>query len=92
MKSPVLVTALVLAASLAACRGSAADWVKGKFTQFSETAQDVASTVTEAAQDVASTVTEAAGSVKDSMKDYVLGPEQGETEYCTDKRCDIPGT
>ena len=81
MTSPVLVTALVLAASLAACRGSAADWVKGKFTQFSETAQDVASTVTETA-----------GSVKDSMKDYLLGPEQGETEYCTDKGCDIPGT
>ena len=77
MTSPVLVTALVLAASLAACRGSAADWVKGKFTQFSETAQDVASTVTETAG---------------SVKDYLLGPEQGETEYCTDKGCDIPGT
>ena len=81
MKSQVLVTALVLAASLAACRGSIADRMKEMTAQISETAQNVASTVTEAA-----------GSVKDSMKDYVLGPEQGETEYCTDKGCNIPGT
>ena len=77
MKSPVLVTALVLAASLAACRGSIADSIKEMTAQISETAQNAASTVTEAAG---------------SVKDYVLGPEQGETEYCTDKGCNIPGT
>ena len=27
-----------------------------------------------------------------SMKDYVLGPDNKETQYCTDHSCDIPGS
>ena len=50
MKSPVLVTALVLAASLAMCRGSSAESTKeGTTTQVPETAENGASTVTGAA-------------------------------------------
>ena len=42
MKSPVLVTALVLAALLAMCRGSSAESKGEEATQDSETAQNVA--------------------------------------------------
>ena len=76
MKSPVLVTALVLAASLAMCRGSSAESIKQETTQVPETAQNGASTVTGAA-----------GSDYGG-----LGGETKYCTDKGDKGCDIPGT
>ena len=73
---------LVLVTTVAVCRSeSTTEWMKSKFSDLSDSAQDMATSVTESVKQAAS-----------SMSEYALGPDRKETEFCIEHSCDIPGS